>query len=130
MLRPTHVHMQHVHPTVQVPGIQIHRLLLLNTASCAFHSTVRSTIGYVEAIEARLHRMEGFLDGLIKDKDPLAEIVRAELDAMSREAEATGLTSRQSKLYEATNHVRLASQKVTGARRLVSSYPSPLIHLS
>ncbi|KAF9905153.1 hypothetical protein EC991_001973 [Linnemannia zychae] len=57
-------------------------------------------IGYIEAIEARLHRMEGLLGGLVKDKDPRAEIVRAELDAMAREAEMTGLKLRRSKAYE------------------------------
>ncbi|KAG0277738.1 hypothetical protein BGZ95_005433 [Linnemannia exigua] len=56
--------------------------------------------GYIEAIEARLHRMEGLLGGLVKDKDPRAEIVRAELDAMAREAEMTGLKLRRSKAYE------------------------------
>ncbi|KAF9933996.1 Transcriptional activator of fatty acid utilization [Linnemannia zychae] len=56
--------------------------------------------GYIEAIEARLHRMEGLLGGLVKDKDPRAEIVRAELDAMAREAELTGLKLRRSKAYE------------------------------
>lgn len=61
--------------------------------------------GYIEAIEARLHRMEGLLGGLVKDKDPRAEIVRAELDAMAREAEMTGLKLRRSKAYEEINHV-------------------------
>ncbi|KAF9369142.1 hypothetical protein CPC16_004733, partial [Podila verticillata] len=61
-------------------------------------------IGYIEAIEARLHRMEGLLGGLVKDKDPRAEIVRAELDAMAREAEMTGLKLRRSKAYEEINH--------------------------
>ncbi|KAF9117118.1 hypothetical protein BGX27_003580 [Mortierella sp. AM989] len=60
--------------------------------------------GYIEAIEARLHRMEGLLGGLVKDKDPRAEIVRAELDAMAREAEMTGLKLRRSKAYEEINH--------------------------
>ncbi|KAF9134133.1 hypothetical protein BGW39_008048 [Mortierella sp. 14UC] len=44
--------------------------------------------------------MEGLLGGLVKDKDPRAEIVRAELDAMAREAEMTGLKLRRSKAYE------------------------------
>ncbi|KAF9998364.1 hypothetical protein BGZ79_007955 [Entomortierella chlamydospora] len=61
--------------------------------------------GYIEAIEARLHRMEGLLGGLVKDKDPRAEIVRAELDAMAREAEMTGLKLRRSKAYEEISHV-------------------------
>ncbi|KAG0198282.1 hypothetical protein BGX33_012469, partial [Mortierella sp. NVP41] len=60
--------------------------------------------GYIEAIEARLHRMEGLLGGLVKDKDPRAEIVRAELDAMAREAEMTGLKLRRSKAYEEMTH--------------------------
>ncbi|KAG0225608.1 hypothetical protein BGW42_004216 [Actinomortierella wolfii] len=60
--------------------------------------------GYIEAIEARLHRMEGLLGGLVKDKDPRAEIVRAELDAMAREAEMTGLKLRRSRAYEEINH--------------------------
>ncbi|KAI1306973.1 hypothetical protein EDD11_004649 [Mortierella claussenii] len=66
--------------------------------------------GYIEAIEARLHRMEGLLGGLVKDKDPRAEIVRAELDAMAREAEMTGLKLRRSKAYEEINH----RQRVSG----------------
>jgi len=67
--------------------------------------------GYIEAIEARLHRMEGLLGGLVKDKDPRAEIVRAELDAMAREAEMTGLKLRRSKAYEEINvRMRLAKQ--------------------
>ncbi|KAF8937662.1 hypothetical protein BGZ58_002363 [Dissophora ornata] len=61
--------------------------------------------GYIEAIEARLHRMEGLLGGLIKDKDPRADIVKAELDAMAREAEMTGLKLRRSKAYEEINNV-------------------------
>ncbi|GJJ74816.1 hypothetical protein EMPS_07174 [Entomortierella parvispora] len=65
--------------------------------------------GYIEAIEARLHRMEGLLGGLVKDKDPRAEIVRAELDAMAREAEMTGLKLRRSKAYEEINHAMTAS---------------------
>ncbi|KAF9936221.1 hypothetical protein BGZ67_002529 [Mortierella alpina] len=65
--------------------------------------------GYIEAIEARLHRMEGLLGGLVKDKDPRAEIVRAELDAMAREAEMTGLKLRRSKAYEEINHAMAAS---------------------
>jgi len=69
--------------------------------SC-LHSSIT---GYIEAIEARLHRMEGLLGGLVKDKDPRAEIVRAELDAMAREAEMTGLKLRRSKAYEEINHV-------------------------
>ncbi|KAF9172025.1 Transcriptional activator of fatty acid utilization [Mortierella sp. AD010] len=48
--------------------------------------------------------MEGLLGGLVKDKDPRAEIVRAELDAMAREAEMTGLKLRRSKAYEEINH--------------------------
>lgn len=63
--------------------------------------------GYIEAIEARLHRMEGLLGGLVKDKDPRAEIVRAELDAMAREAEMTGLKLRRSKAYEEIHNVSL-----------------------
>ncbi|KAG0294606.1 hypothetical protein BGZ98_001711 [Dissophora globulifera] len=65
--------------------------------------------GYIEAIEARLHRMEGLLGGLVKDKDPRAEIVRAELDAMAREAEMTGLKLRRSKAYEEINHAMASS---------------------
>jgi len=61
--------------------------------------------GYIEAIEARLHRMEGLLGGLVRDKDPRAEIVRAELDAMAREAELTGLKLRRSKAYEEIHNV-------------------------
>ena len=61
--------------------------------------------GYIEAIEARLHRMEGLLGGLVRDKDPRAEIVRAELDAMAREAEMTGLKLRRSKAYEEISNV-------------------------
>jgi len=67
------------------------------------------TIGYIEAIEARLHKMEGLLGGLVKDKDPRAEIVRAELDAMAREAEMTGLKLRRSKAYEEINQVKKAT---------------------
>lgn len=63
-------------------------------------------LGYIEAIEARLHKMEGLLGGLVKDKDPRAEIVRAELDAMAREAEMTGLKLRRSKAYEEINQVK------------------------
>ncbi|KAF9973650.1 hypothetical protein BGZ73_003119, partial [Actinomortierella ambigua] len=48
--------------------------------------------------------MEGLLGGLVKDKDPRAEIVRAELDAMAREAEMTGLKLRRSRAYEEINH--------------------------
>ncbi|KAG0345261.1 hypothetical protein BG004_003841 [Podila humilis] len=59
--------------------------------------------GYIEAIEARLHKMEGLLGGLVKNKDPRADIVRAELDAMAREAEMTGLKLRRSKAYEEMN---------------------------
>ncbi|KAG0295993.1 hypothetical protein BGZ96_010414 [Linnemannia gamsii] len=65
--------------------------------------------GYIEAIEARLHRMEGLLGGLVKDKDPRAEIVRAELDAMAREAEMTGLKLRRSKAYEEIHNAMQAS---------------------
>ncbi|KAF8929043.1 hypothetical protein BGZ47_001296 [Haplosporangium gracile] len=65
--------------------------------------------GYIEAIEARLHRMEGLLGGLVKDKDPRAEIVRAELDAMAREAEMTGLKLRRSKAYEEIHNAMAAS---------------------
>ncbi|KAF9584419.1 hypothetical protein BGW38_006531, partial [Lunasporangiospora selenospora] len=65
--------------------------------------------GYIEAIEARLHRMEGLLGGLVKDKDPRAEIVRAELDAMAREAEMTGLKLRRSKAYEEINAMASSS---------------------
>ncbi|KAK5814302.1 fungal-specific transcription factor domain-containing protein [Linnemannia elongata] len=65
--------------------------------------------GYIEAIEARLHRMEGLLGGLVKDKDPRAEIVRAELDAMAREAEMTGLKLRRSKAYEEIHNAMSAS---------------------
>lgn len=50
--------------------------------------------------------MEGLLGGLVKDKDPRAEIVRAELDAMAREAEMTGLKLRRSKAYEELTYVR------------------------
>ncbi|KAI8598400.1 fungal-specific transcription factor domain-containing protein, partial [Dissophora ornata] len=64
--------------------------------------------GYIEAIEARLHRMEGLLGGLIKDKDPRADIVKAELDAMAREAEMTGLKLRRSKAYEEINNAMAA----------------------
>lgn len=53
--------------------------------------------------------MEGLLGGLVKDKDPRAEIVRAELDAMAREAEMTGLKLRRSKAYEEINHVSARS---------------------
>ncbi|KAI1317544.1 hypothetical protein EDD11_008238 [Mortierella claussenii] len=53
--------------------------------------------------------MEGLLGGLIKDKDPRAEIVRAELDAMAREAEMTGLKLRRSKAYEEISHAMSAS---------------------
>ncbi|KAF9988474.1 hypothetical protein BGZ75_009325 [Mortierella antarctica] len=56
--------------------------------------------GYIEAIEARLHRMEGLLGGLVQNNDPRAEIVRAELEAMAREAEMTGLKLRRSKAFE------------------------------
>ena len=69
--------------------------------------------GYIEAIEARLHRMEGLLGGLVKDKDPRAEIVRAELDAMAREAEMTGLKLRRSKAYEEIHNVRRNIASVT-----------------
>ncbi|KAF9302169.1 hypothetical protein BGZ74_005716 [Mortierella antarctica] len=65
--------------------------------------------GYIEAIEARLHKMEGLLGGLVKDKDPRAEIVRAELDAMAREAEMTGLKLRRSKAYEEINQAMAAA---------------------
>ncbi|KAF9575212.1 hypothetical protein EC968_003853 [Mortierella alpina] len=71
--------------------------------------------GYIEAIEARLHRMEGLLGGLVKDKDPRAEIVRAELDAMAREAEMTGLKLRRSKAYEEINHAMAASASSSSA---------------
>ncbi|KAF9318276.1 hypothetical protein BG003_011586 [Podila horticola] len=66
-------------------------------------------LGYIEAIEARLHKMEGLLGGLVKDKDPRAEIVRAELDAMAREAEMTGLKLRRSKAYEEINQAMAAA---------------------
>ncbi|KAF9130009.1 hypothetical protein BGW39_003570 [Mortierella sp. 14UC] len=71
--------------------------------------------GYIEAIEARLHRMEGLLGGLVKDKDPRAEIVRAELDAMAREAEMTGLKLRRSKAYEEIHNAMAASASSTSA---------------
>ncbi|KAG0201322.1 hypothetical protein BGX28_005816 [Mortierella sp. GBA30] len=44
--------------------------------------------------------MEGLLGGLVQNKDPRAEIVRAELEAMAREAEMTGLKLRRSKAFE------------------------------
>ena len=50
--------------------------------------------------------MENLLGGLIKDKDPRAEVVRAALDAMAREAEMTGLKLRRSRAYEELTHVR------------------------
>ncbi|KAF8980024.1 hypothetical protein BGZ46_004737 [Entomortierella lignicola] len=72
--------------------------------------------GYIEAIEARLHRMEGLLGGLVKDKDPRAEIVKAELDAMAREAEMTGLKLRRSKAYEEITHVMNSySKNISGS---------------
>lgn len=76
-------------------------------------------LGYIEAIEARLHRMEGLLGGLVKDKDPRAEIVRAELDAMAREAEMTGLKLRRSKAYEEMTYVR----QTTISNRSKPNYP-------
>ncbi|KAF9925201.1 hypothetical protein FBU30_004981 [Linnemannia zychae] len=71
--------------------------------------------GYIEAIEARLHRMEGLLGGLVKDKDPRAEIVKAELDAMAREAEMTGLKLRRSKAYEEMTHAMGISLSLNAA---------------
>ncbi|KAF9274610.1 hypothetical protein BGZ68_000509 [Mortierella alpina] len=62
--------------------------------------------GYIEAIEARLHRMEGLLGGLVQNNDPRAEIVRAELEAMARDAEMTGLKLRRSKAFEQLDLVR------------------------
>ncbi|KAG0249044.1 hypothetical protein BG011_009635 [Mortierella polycephala] len=79
--------------------------------------------GYIEAIEARLHRMEGLLGGLVKDKDPRAEIVRAELDAMAREAEMTGLKLRRSKAYEEINHA-MATSASASASASASSEPA------
>ncbi|KAF9372483.1 hypothetical protein CPB97_001222 [Podila verticillata] len=73
------------------------------------------TPGYIEAIEARLHKMEGLLGGLVKDKDPRAEIVRAELDAMAREAEMTGLKLRRSKAYEEINQAMAAAASEASA---------------
>ncbi|GJJ76183.1 hypothetical protein EMPS_08542 [Entomortierella parvispora] len=72
--------------------------------------------GYIEAIEARLHRMEGLLGGLVKDKDPRAEIVRAELDAMAREAEMTGLKLRRSKAYEEINNAMASGSTSSSAK--------------
>ncbi|KAF9981278.1 hypothetical protein BGZ65_004129 [Modicella reniformis] len=83
--------------------------------------------GYIEAIEARLYRMEGFLDGLIKDKDPRAEIVRAELDAMAREAEMTGLQLRRSKAYEEINHVKTSKRFPLEHNGALMTHFSPLI---
>ncbi|KAG0351406.1 hypothetical protein BG005_009139 [Podila minutissima] len=59
--------------------------------------------------------MEGLLGGLVKDKDPRAEIVRAELDAMAREAEMTGLKLRRSKAYEEINHAMGGSSSSSSA---------------
>ncbi|KAG0243431.1 Transcriptional activator of fatty acid utilization [Mortierella sp. GBA43] len=76
--------------------------------------------GYIEAIEARLHRMEGLLGGLVKDKDPRAEIVRAELDAMAREAEMTGLKLRRSKAYEEINHAMAGASSSSSSSSMAS----------
>ncbi|KAF9179512.1 hypothetical protein BGZ51_006861 [Haplosporangium sp. Z 767] len=80
--------------------------------------------GYIEAIEARLHRMEGLLGGLVKDKDPRAEIVRAELDAMAREAEMTGLKLRRSKAYEEINHAMAVSASTSSESASTSKEPT------
>ncbi|KAG0213719.1 hypothetical protein BGX28_003663 [Mortierella sp. GBA30] len=81
--------------------------------------------GYIEAIEARLHRMEGLLGGLVKDKDPRAEIVRAELDAMAREAEMTGLKLRRSKAYEEINHAMAATSSSSSSSKTTAVAPGP-----
>ncbi|KAG0032145.1 hypothetical protein BGZ81_011556 [Podila clonocystis] len=62
--------------------------------------------------------MEGLLGGLVKDKDPRAEIVRAELDAMAREAEMTGLKLRRSKAYEEINQAMAAAASEAMANEL------------
>ncbi|KAF9106643.1 hypothetical protein BGX27_009069 [Mortierella sp. AM989] len=88
--------------------------------------------GYIEAIEARLHKMEGLLGGLVKDKDPRAEIVRAELDAMAREAEMTGLKLRRSKAYEEISHVMNTYSQVDSGSSVQRSQQSntPLFEAS
>lgn len=50
--------------------------------------------------------MEGLLGGLVQNNDPRAEIVRAELEAMARDAEMTGLKLRRSKAFEQLDLVR------------------------
>ncbi|KAF8930721.1 hypothetical protein BGZ52_000731 [Haplosporangium bisporale] len=85
---------------------------------------MKPTIGYIEAIEARLHKMEGLLGGLVKDKDPRAEIVRAELDAMAREAEMTGLKLRRSKAYEEINQ----AMATAASEALANGAPKNPIH--
>ncbi|ORZ28794.1 fungal-specific transcription factor domain-domain-containing protein [Lobosporangium transversale] len=68
--------------------------------------------------------MEELLGGLIKDKDPRAEIVRAELDAMAREAEMTGLKLRRSKAYEEINNSNRNNNNIDIASNVSESAPT------